>query len=100
MMDVSGPLRMDAAAAAIATAVATEALERQAAALRALHSRVCVAASLAPESTGPDWRGPAQQLYDRGLVDLNAALVAAIAAVDDALAETRLAVSSLASRGG
>ena len=84
----------------LAATRALAALERQASALERVQARIQDVITLAPTAAINDWRGPAQRVYEVGLVDLRIAITAASLAIDGALAETRRATTTLASRVG
>lgn len=75
------------------------ALERQATELIALRGRVAAMGAHAP-GVPPEWSGLAQQAFADRLDELRSHLRRAEDALDEAIGETRRAVSTIAGRGG
>lgn len=96
----SGTAGIVVSAGDLATTRTLAALDRQAAGLERVRARMQDAIVIAPASAESDWRGPAQRLYELGLVDLRLALAAVSLRLDDALAETRRATATISSRVG
>lgn len=80
-------------------AAAYDALDFQARQLRMIGERLNYVSALLP-SPSIDWRGPAQQRFDEGVIELQRDLASARTVIDAAAQRTMTAASQMSARVG